>query len=198
MNIILKNKFLYFENYKLRCSIGKNGISYNKKEGDNKTPKGNFKFEDITEASGFNTFGWNTGVAVADVNSDGLLDIYVCRSGMWIDPKKKTNFLFINKGNLKFSEEGEKWGVNNSGNSTMANFFDMDNDGDLDLFVGNHSPLFFGDIDVPFSRYLHKEPSNTQALYRNDGGKFTDISAEAGIDAMGYALSVTASDFNRD
>ena len=160
--------------------------------------KGNFKFEDITEASGFNTFGWNTGVAVADVNSDGLLDIYVCRSGMWIDSKKKTNFLFINKGNLKFSEEGEKWGVNNSGNSTMANFFDMDNDGDLDLFVGNHSPLFFGDIDVPFSRDLHKEPSNTQALYRNDGGKFTDISAEAGIDAMGYALSVTASDFNRD
>ena len=160
--------------------------------------KGNFEFEDITKSSGFKTNGWMTGVAVADVNSDGLLDIYLCRSGPWIDPKRKTNFLFINKGNLKFEEESEKWGVNNGGNTTMATFFDMDNDGDLDLFVGNHSPLFFGDIDVRFSPQMHKEPSNTQVLYRNDGNTFTDISKEAGIDYMGYCLGITSADFNRD
>ena len=100
--------------------------------------KGNFKFEDITSKAGVGgKKGWKTGVSIADVNGDGFLDIYLCYSGP-LDRKNRANELFINNGNLTFSEKGVSMGVADAGFSTQAVFFDYDRDGDLDLFVINH------------------------------------------------------------
>lgn len=160
--------------------------------------KGDFKFEDITEKSGLKTSHWMSGITMADVNNDGFLDIYICRSGPESNKDHKRNLLFINNKNLTFTEKGAEWGVDNPGNATCATFFDMDNDGDLDMYLGNHADRFFADIATRFTPTLHRDEINQQYLYRNDGKKFTDVSKEAGIDAMGYCLSVTASDFNKD
>lgn len=160
--------------------------------------KGDFKFEDITTKSGFVTSGWMSGVTMADVNNDGYLDIYVCKSGPEKSLDSKRNYLFINNKNLTFTERSAEFGLNDHGNATQAAFFDMDNDGDLDMYMGNHADRFWSDINVPFNRKLHMDEHNQQHLYRNDGGKFTDVSDAAGVMAMGYCLSATAGDFNRD
>jgi len=94
--------------------------------------RGNFRFEDISKKAGVEgSRGWNTGVSVADVNGDGWLDIYVCRSGD-TTPDKRKNLLFINNGDLTFTEKAAEMGLDDPGHSTMAAFFDMDRDGDLD------------------------------------------------------------------
>lgn len=90
------------------------------------------------------------------------------------------------------------WGVDDDGNTTCATFFDMDNDGDLDMYLGNHSDLFFNNISTKYSKELTLDAHNQQHLFRNDGNKFTDISEESGVKAMGYCLSATAGDFNDD
>src|SRR5687768_1665524 len=107
--------------------------------------KGNFNFEDITENAGVGaTTGWKTGVTMVDINLDGWLDIYVCRSAM-ADSTIRTNLLYLNQGNLKFIESGESFGVADNSYSTHAAFFDYDKDSDPDLFVLNHSlPQFAG------------------------------------------------------
>lgn len=160
--------------------------------------KGDFTFEDITEKSGLKTAHWMSGITMADVNNDGYLDIYICRSGPEKNKDRKRNLLFINNGNLTFTEKAAEWGVDNPGNATCATFFDMDNDGDLDMYLGNHADRFFADIATKFTPSLHRDEINQQYLYRNEGKKFTDVSMDAGVDAMGYCLSVTASDFNKD
>lgn len=160
--------------------------------------KGDFKFEDITKKSGITTRDWMSGVTMADVNNDGWLDIYICKSGPENNGKAKMNYLFINNRNLTFTESAEKWGVADPGNATGATFFDMDNDGDLDMYLGNHADKYFSEINVPFTRNLGLDVHNQQHLFRNDGSKFTDISESAGVKAMGYCLSATAADFNRD
>ncbi|MBD0297091.1 MAG: VCBS repeat-containing protein, partial [Flavisolibacter sp.] len=101
--------------------------------------KGNFQFEDITEKAGVGgTMAWSTGVTMADVNGDGWLDIYVCNSGD-VDGSRKKNELFINNGNLTFSEEAKEYNLDNEGYSTHAAFFDYDGDGDLDCYILNNS-----------------------------------------------------------
>lgn len=160
--------------------------------------KGDFKFEDITGKSGVQTSGWMSGVTMADVNNDGWLDFYICKSGPEKGKNARVNYLFINNKNLTFTEKANEWGVADPGNATNATFFDMDNDGDLDLYLGNHADRFFGEVNVPFHRTLRMDYHNQQHLYRNDGNKFTDISTESGTIAMGYCLSATAADFNRD
>ena len=105
--------------------------------------KGDFKFEDITQSSGTGTKQWISGVTMVDVNGDGFLDIYACASGPRQSKASKRNLLFINQKNNTFKEMAKQWGVDDDGNATCATFFDMENDGDLDLYLGNHSDLFF-------------------------------------------------------
>src|SRR5215204_7517896 len=101
--------------------------------------KGNLQFEDITAKAGVGgKRGWKTGVSIADVNGDGLLDIYLCYSGP-LEEEQRRNELYINNGDLTFTESAAKMGVADPGYSTQAVFFDYDRDNDLDLFVINHN-----------------------------------------------------------
>ena len=141
--------------------------------------KGGMRFEDISDqAITSGSDGWHTGVAMADVNGDGLLDIYVCRAGWYDDPTRRTNLLYINNGDRTFREEGARWGVADTTRSTHAAFFDMDKDGDLDLYVIN-TPIQesqrLTNKDVERLIALRRSPSDR--LFRNDGDRFTDVTA---------------------
>src|SRR5579859_397828 len=110
-------------------------LYFSANQGPNKLyiNKGNFVFEDVTEKAGVaGKRAWSTGVSMADVNGDGWLDIYVCNSGN-VDGDDKENELFINNGDLTFTERGREYGVADKGYTTHAVFFDYDRDGDLDL-----------------------------------------------------------------
>jgi hypothetical protein len=160
---------------------------------------GNFKFSDITQKAGVGgNKVWSTGVAIADVNADGWLDIYVCNSG---DPKgrNRENELYINNGDLTFSERAAEYGLADVGFSTHAVFIDYDKDGDLDCYVLNNS---FRPISTLGYRNLRevRDEMGGDRFYRNDNGKFTDITVQAGIysSVIGFGLGVTAGDVNGD
>tara|TARA_R110001592_G_scaffold238127_1_gene497502 strand:+ start:69121 stop:72474 length:3354 start_codon:yes stop_codon:yes gene_type:complete len=163
--------------------------------------KGNFEFEDITSQAGVEAAGlWNTGTTMADVNGDGLLDIYICRSAAKA-PDKRTNQLYINQGDLTFLEAAKEYGLDDPGYSTQASFFDYDNDGDLDMFLLNHSTQEY----AGFSRIDGSFKSRTgdflgDRLYRNDNGQFVDATKESGIidNVLGFGLAVTVSDYDND
>ena len=163
--------------------------------------KGNFQFEDITEKAGVaGTQTWSTGVAMADVNSDGLLDIYVCSSGNIQGGLNKQNELFINQGDLTFREMAESMGVADKGYTTHAAFFDYDRDGDLDLYILNNSYQAIGSFNLKKNERDKRDPLGGDKLMRNDSGKFTDVSQEAGIygSVIGFGLGVTVGDVNND
>lgn len=160
--------------------------------------KGNMRFEEAGAKTGIQPKGWCTGVSIVDVNNDGWNDVYICRSGPNPNQEMRKNLLYVNQGNGVFREMAAAWGLDDAGYSTQAAFFDMDNDGDLDCYVANHALPFFKSLDVPFSRTMMKDASNSQRMYENKGNKFENISAGAGMDAMGYGLSATPGDFNRD
>ncbi|MCC5939746.1 MAG: VCBS repeat-containing protein [Lunatimonas sp.] len=167
--------------------------------------KGSMQFEDVTLKA--NVAGrpgpWATGVTMADVNGDGLLDIYVCYSGS-LPPDKRRNQLFINQGPDEdgipiFSEEAEHFGLDSEATSTQAVFFDMDNDGDLDLFLLNHNPKSLPILDESNTAEILKHPDLAgPQLFRNDNGKFTDVTEKAGIfnSALSYGLGAGVSDIN--
>ena len=167
--------------------------------------KGNFKFEDITaSAKVAGTKAWSTGVSLADVNGDGLLDIYVCNSGD-IKGDNKQNELFINKGNNadgipEFSEEAEKYGLADKGFSTHAAFFDYDKDGDLDMYLLNNSYQAIGSFNLRKNERPNRDPVGGDKLFRNDQNHFTDVSEEAGIygSIIGFGLGVTVGDIDKD
>ena len=162
--------------------------------------KGHFKFEDITESSGVAAAqGWCTGATMADVNGDGLLDIYICRSGD-SDPVRRRNLLYINQGNGKFREAAAEYGLADEGYSTQAVFFDYDHDGDLDMFLANHSLQQYARGDETAVMRRQQLSPFSDKLYRNDNGHFTDVSKEAGIlsNVLTFGLGVTVSDFNND
>ncbi len=164
--------------------------------------KGDFKFEDITDKAGVAGLSdWCTGVTMADVNGDGLMDIYVCavqgEHGL-----HGRNELFINNGNGSFTESAEKYGLALSAYSTQAVFFDYDHDGDLDCFILNQSHHPNENI-VDTSNRRTFDPNAGSRLYRNDlgtTGKFTDVSAQAGIyqSSLGYGLGISVADLNND
>jgi hypothetical protein len=173
--------------------------------------KGNFKFEDVTSVA--NVAGnrtWSTGVSIADVNGDGLLDIYVCHSGKYDGPNKLCNELFINQGiknNIPvFKEMAKQYGLDAPGTqSTQAAFFDYDKDGDLDMFLLNHSNNKY-DPFINTSK-IRSEPDfkHGNRLFRNDRDAkgnivFTDVTLQSGIinNSLNFGLSVTISDINQD
>ncbi|WP_439489033.1 VCBS repeat-containing protein [Algoriphagus sp.] len=160
---------------------------------------GNFKFEDKTKFSGISgKVSWTTGVTMADVNGDGLLDIYVSYSGKG-DTESRRNELWVNKGDFKFQNEAQEYGLDDAGNSTQALFFDFDKDGDLDMYLLNHHIQSIHEMEFSEVKSI-RHPTAGDKLFRNDGGKFIDISEEAGIkgSALGFGLSVVSSDVNQD
>ncbi|TVP44553.1 MAG: VCBS repeat-containing protein, partial [Mongoliibacter sp.] len=170
--------------------------------GENKLyiNEGDFKFKDVTKEAGVaGTRAWSTGVAMADINGDGLLDIYVCNSGD-IKGDNKQNELFINNGDGTYTEMAEEYGLADQGYSTHAVFFDFDNDGDLDLYLLNNSYQAIGSFNKMQNERPRRDPVGGDKLFRNDGNKFTDVSEEAGIygSVIGFGLGITVGDVNRD
>ena len=173
-------------------------------KGNNKLylNKGNFQFEDITAKAGVaGTADWHTGVTMADVNADGYLDIYVSAVSN-IYKLTGHNQLYINNGNGSFKESSQEYGLNFSGLSTQAAFFDYDRDGDLDCYLLNHSTRPHANIVDTINR-RKADPMSGDRLYRNDikqTGKFTDVSQQAGIyqSSLGYGLGLAVADLNND
>ncbi len=165
--------------------------------------KGGFTFEDITATAGVaGTSDWSTGATMADINGDGLLDIYTCAVANQFG-LTGSNELFLNKGNGKFEPAAEAYGIKFSGLSTQAAFFDYDHDGDLDLYLLNHSKRPHANI-VDTSNRRRYDSIAGDRMYRQDkvNGqiKFTDVSKEAGIyqSNLGYGLGIAIADFNND
>ncbi|WP_445384007.1 VCBS repeat-containing protein [Robiginitalea sp. IMCC44478] len=166
--------------------------------------KGNFRFEEVSqEANTINSEGWTTGVTHADINGDGLQDIYICKAAGYRSLEGR-NLLFVNQGNNEkgipvFKEMAEEYGLDFSGLSTQAAFFDYDLDGDLDMFLLNHSVHPNRNYGKGSQR-SEFDPLAGDRLFRNEGDTFTDVSREAGIyqGKAGYGLGIGISDLNND
>ena len=181
-------------------------------QGSNKLylNKGNFHFEDITDKAGVVGRGnWKTGVTMADVNADGWLDIYVCEVGKYKSLQGR-NELFINNHDGSFSEKAKEYGLDVEGFNSQAAFFDYDKDGDLDMFLVNHS-VHSTDTYVDASERNKKNEVSGDKLFRCDispstgNGQpqtihFTEVTEQAGIysSIIGYGLNVITGDFNND
>ena len=166
--------------------------------------KGNFQFEEITGKAGIvKKSKWSTGVSMADVNGDGLLDIYVCNSGNE-KGEHKENELYINNGikngTVSFTERGREYGLDDKGYSTHAAFFDYDRDGDLDMYLLNNSFRPISSFNLKNNERLIRDSLGGDKLYRNDNNRFTDVSAAANIygSIIGFGLGVIAGDINKD
>ncbi len=163
--------------------------------------KGNLVFEDITETAGVACKNvWSTGVTFVDVNADGLLDIYVCKSGP-PGGANRHNELFINNGDLTFSEKSKEYGLDITGLSVHAAFFDFDKDDDLDCYVLTNSIKSVGNFDlVKDIRNIPDANSGGNKFLVNVNGKFEDRTKESGIysSIIGFGLGITLGDFNND
>jgi len=171
--------------------------------------KGNFKFEDISASAGIEgSKPWSTGVVMVDINQDGLLDIYVSNAGN-MEGNNHDNDLYINNGDLTFTEKAMEYNLAKTGFSTHASFFDYDKDGDLDAYILNNS-------NIPVSSLGYAEQRGVRAqdwegvpdifkgvgdmLLRNDDGVFVDVSEQAGIygSLIGFGLGIMITDINKD
>ena len=195
--------FIYFGGGVSTGDINNDGlpdIYFTGQMGKNKLylNKGNMTFEDITITAGVEGAynHWTTGTTMADVNNDGFLDIYVSVAGPGTTLK---NLLYINNKNNTFSEQAQNYGVADEGHAIQSAFFDYDNDGDLDLYIGNYPPSGFSQKNDFFEQRM-KQPKidESDKLYRNDNGKFTDVTIASGILNYGLTLGISFSDFNND
>jgi hypothetical protein len=163
--------------------------------------QGNFTFSDITETAGVACAGaWSTGVSFVDVNADGWLDIYVCKSGP-PDTPGRHNELFINNQNLTFTEQAAQYGLDMMGLSVQAAFFDFDRDGDLDCYILSNSTRSVGVYDLaPGARDIPDASNQGNKFLVNENGRFYDRTAALGIyhSAIGFGLGITLGDFNGD
>ena len=162
--------------------------------------KGNFVFEDVTKTAQIGgSRAWSTGVSMVDINFDGWLDIYVCNSGD-VNGDNKQNEFFINNGDGTFSENAEEMGLADSGLSTHAAFFDYDKDGDLDVYLLNNSYTAIGSFNLQKNERAVRDQKGGDKLFRNDSGKFIDVSEEAGIfgSEIGFGLGVSVADLDKD
>jgi len=186
-------------------------VFFTANQGSNKLflNKGNFKFEDISAKAGFiDKQQFSTGVVMADVNADGWLDIFVCNAGSMHNAALRSNQLFINNHDLTFTENAEKYGLNDSGYTTQVSFFDYDLDGDLDMFKIDNSPVPVNSLGYPKQRDVFAANWNVpdylkgggDHLYRNDDGRFIEVTQQAGIHGtlMSFGLGVTVGDVNND
>ncbi len=161
--------------------------------------KGDLEFEDITIGSGLDTIsGWKTGVTMVDINQDGFLDIYLCRSGR-TRPRLRSNLLFVNNGDQTFTEKGKEYGLDDWGTSQQAAFFDYDLDGDLDMYLLNHAvdpirKIFKNFHDNDINRYTGDK------LFNNEEGYFTEVKEFIGIkrSKLGDGLGIAVVDLNND
>ena len=175
-------------------------------QGDNKLylNETNLHFKDITTTSGIpQDGGWSTGVSIVDINNDGLLDIYICKVGNYLNLKSKNQLLVckgIKNGIPFYEDEAHQYGLDFSGFCTQAAFFDFDGDGDLDMYLLNHSvhqSSSFSSRDKFNNTY---SPLSGDRLFRNDGGHFTDVTKASKINSseIGYGLGIAVSDINLD
>ena len=169
--------------------------------------KGNLVFEDITDKAGVSGgLGFKTGITMVDINGDGFLDIYVCKTGKF-DAQNRTNLLYINNGDLTFTEKAAEYGLNDSSYSNSCTFFDYDLDGDLDMYLVNH-PINFLEANTIRVQQVNNELVRlpyanfdlvSDRLYRNNGNNtFTDVSKQAGIMNNSYGFMMTITDINED
>ncbi|MHA4806799.1 VCBS repeat-containing protein [Flavitalea flava] len=171
--------------------------------------RGDFKFEDITEKAGVEGLGrWERGISVIDINNDGLMDIYICNT-ILKDPLQRRNILYINQGLDKegiphFKDMATAYGLDINVQSTMASFFDYDNDGDLDMYLTVNEASNGTNPSVFLQRNNKNGNPSFGRLYRNDWDSlsghslFKDVSKEAGIKYDGYGHAATICDINHD
>ena len=161
--------------------------------------KGDFEFIDITETSNTSDIeGWSTGVIMIDINNDGWLDIYVCKSASIDTPKLRENKLYINQKNNTFKEDAKSWGLNHNGFSIQSYFFDYDKDGDLDMYLVNHRIDFENTLRIEKKENQKFYPETSDHLFRNDGSYFTNVTLQAKIINKAWGLSASIGDFNND
>ncbi|NNC84083.1 MAG: VCBS repeat-containing protein [Flavobacteriales bacterium] len=161
--------------------------------------QGDLKFVDVTESSGLiDGTSWCTGVNMIDIDADGDLDLYICRSASLSDESLRRNLLYINDGKGTFKEQGAQFGLADAGFSTQAYFFDYDQDGDLDCYVLNHLTKVKTDQVVHWSQDASFDPALSDRLYRNEGGQFTDVTEASGILNQCWGLSACIDDFDQD
>ncbi|WP_462248197.1 VCBS repeat-containing protein [Ekhidna sp.] len=172
-------------------------------QGENKIylNLGDLKFKDITEGSGINDGkGWSTGISFADINNDGWQDIYVSQGGPY-HGELSTNLLFINQQDLTFKEQASEYGLADPSISSQSSFFDYDKDGDLDCIVMNEN-LLYGTGPDRFYNFMENNEElrhhSSSHLYRNENGKFIDVTEEAGLLSPTFGLGLIVSDINED
>jgi hypothetical protein len=168
--------------------------------------KGNFEFEDITINAGIKKrVGFDVGVSIVDINNDGFLDIYINRAGWFKGEEKLANMLYINNGDLTFTEQAEKYGIADKSRSISSTFFDYDKDGDLDLYIANAPSGYSLSSKIIDLEEIQKSIKTatfkgSDKLYRNEGnGTFKDVSVSAGIlPDLGFGLNAQVGDLNND
>jgi len=183
----------------MTANMGKNKLFLN---------QGDFKFKDISQSAGVEGHKpWSTGVTMVDVNNDGLLDIYVSNAGN-MEGDNHDNDLYINNGDLTFTEKAKEFNLATSGFTTHATFFDYDKDGDLDAYILNNSNIPVSSLGFAHQRDVRAQDWDVPKLFRgvgdmllrNDNGTFVEVSEEAGIygSLIGFGLGVMISDINGD
>ena len=187
---------------------GKIDLFFASNQGDDKMflNGGNMKFTDVSKEAGIpNDGGWSTGISVVDINNDGLLDIYICRVGKYEILNSKNQFLIctgIDKNGVPhYKDEAHEMGLDFSGFSTQVAFLDYDMDGDLDMYLLNHSIHQNGTFGPRQQMLSTGSAVSGDHLYRNDGaGKFTEVTKQAGINSsvIGYGLGICVADINLD
>ncbi|MAN59716.1 MAG: RNA-binding protein, partial [Flavobacteriaceae bacterium] len=161
--------------------------------------QGDFQFEDITKAANTEDYqGFSTGVSMLDVNSDGYLDIYVCKAGSLDNDEGRRNLLFINNQNSTFTEAARQWGLDDPGYATQAYPIDYDKDGDLDIYLVNYRYDFKNNTKLSGEIQRQIEETTSDQLYRNDGARFTKVTGEAGVYNKTWGLGAAIGDFNND
>lgn len=162
--------------------------------------QGGFEFSDVSSSSGILSHaGWSAGVSVVDINKDGWPDIYVCRSGPNPQPEPRTNRLFINQQNGTFKEDAAAYGLDYTGHSTQAVFVDFDLDGDLDCYLLTHPASFQNQISSQnLKEQIDSGQLESDVLFRNNNGKFEDVTKQFGMTEYAFGLGVVVSDINLD